>query len=1011
MGIPQAPQLSNNTKAIQDVIVELDKISRPLEKGMSGNGVKSMQQGLGILGYVNKIPHGYFGPTTHEAVIKFQIDKGIIPNRQSGDAGIFGPRTKAKLKEALLAHASSVAPKKNVVAPLAPPIQKPTIDTRRAVSQVGTPKLNVPSSNLAMGASGDEVKALQACLATLGYFKKGPHGTFGPTTQESVIQFQLAKGIITSRQGHGAGVFGPQTRAKLMEVLKISSSTLTVAPPVTKPSKPAEKIPPNTTAKLATPPANIMSDPKTIQRIVTELDKITNSLAKWASGDGVKALQTGLAILGYFKKTAHGTLGPTTHEAMIQFQLAKGIITNRQSNGVGIFGPQTKAKLREELLGRISRPKKEEPKIVVTSPKPTVAAVITQVKSTVNQVTAPTVSTPPAKPVQNAAVASRTTRSTSPLPAGAIQKEVSVSRPVTPTPDQKTVVKKVDAPPPATVSPITKPATPEKGKMLSNDLVFQQLLEFFPDTKSHYRLRAHNLEKAPSFHRDLVEAMSCIVSYFPFWEQEPLLAHDSFHGFFWGILNRGLDLKQQYIAHQCDWTKLPSDLARVCKAIDFIARALHSGPKINSDDLIVGAHGGDVITLQTGLATLGYFKEEKCESFDFDTFNALVEFQIKAGVIRDRNDRMAGVFNAKTKTKLIEELSTFVQKASQAKKEPPPSEPEVTVVSEVISPSASNLTSPATQVPTSTSMILTEDRSVPQLPPSSLVPQGLSLDPRDLLPAGSANDLVSSKPNEPIVHVRPDLILQNIQAEIAVLRGQINNLLSEINDTNRKQANEDSELRTEFHRAKSNLSSAIADLDSFDSYLKDLQNARDKTASSLAQRKNERRDMPDLSQLESRRDAAWIASSELPFQDIKSPKSIFDRLFEEKKKDPVRVSITFEEKKRRQLVYKQLCDECTRVREQLEALEADISRLTALLASQNERLDEKNKGRQPKADLVEKCEGDYSEVELRHNKYFTNRETLYYANRRRELQTEIARKEARITSLEAQYDLIINKIT
>jgi peptidoglycan hydrolase-like protein with peptidoglycan-binding domain len=62
---------------------------------------------------------------------------------------------------------------------------------------------------LARGASGDRVTALQARLAELGYFIGPPDGSFGPGTQQGVWALQKAAG--TARDG----VVGPATQAAL----------------------------------------------------------------------------------------------------------------------------------------------------------------------------------------------------------------------------------------------------------------------------------------------------------------------------------------------------------------------------------------------------------------------------------------------------------------------------------------------------------------------------------------------------------------------------------------------------------------------------------------------------------------------------------------------------------------------------------------------------------------------------------------------------------------------------
>lgn len=65
--------------------------------------------------------------------------------------------------------------------------------------------------DLTLGASGQDVSALQTFLITNGYqIPAGATGYFGPQTQSALIQYQKAKNISPA-----VGYFGPITRAML----------------------------------------------------------------------------------------------------------------------------------------------------------------------------------------------------------------------------------------------------------------------------------------------------------------------------------------------------------------------------------------------------------------------------------------------------------------------------------------------------------------------------------------------------------------------------------------------------------------------------------------------------------------------------------------------------------------------------------------------------------------------------------------------------------------------------
>jgi hypothetical protein len=77
----------------------------------------------------------------------------------------------------------------------------------------GTP--GIPSRDLAFGASGDDVRALQAFLIEHGYpIAAGATGYFGAQTRSALAAYQEAHGIVPA-----AGYFGPLTRTQMTTVL------------------------------------------------------------------------------------------------------------------------------------------------------------------------------------------------------------------------------------------------------------------------------------------------------------------------------------------------------------------------------------------------------------------------------------------------------------------------------------------------------------------------------------------------------------------------------------------------------------------------------------------------------------------------------------------------------------------------------------------------------------------------------------------------------------------------
>ncbi len=150
---------------------------------------------------------------------------------------------------------------------------------------------------LGVGSKGAEVKALQAKLRELGYFKySSDTGLFGAVTKAAVVAFQKAEGLTAS------GSVDSDTRDAL-----------------------------NGNSASAEAPASSMASPTAV---------FVHLLNVGSKGAEVKALQAKLRELGYFTyPTDTGSFGAATRAAVKAFQKAQGL------SQVGFVGPGTRAAL------------------------------------------------------------------------------------------------------------------------------------------------------------------------------------------------------------------------------------------------------------------------------------------------------------------------------------------------------------------------------------------------------------------------------------------------------------------------------------------------------------------------------------------------------------------------------------------------------------------------------------------------------------------------------------------
>lgn len=163
--------------------------------------------------------------------------------------------------------------------------------------------------NLSLGSSGDAVKSLQNALIELGYFDHSdnttPTGIFDRETQAALLDFQLEYFVVYSSDDLGSGVFGPKTRERLGEIWYA----------------------------------------KKVQEKITQRWQdlsFEKNIEKGARSAEVMKLQEILVREEFMDHVPTGYFGKVTKEALISFQLDKGLIPSKNSPGAGQVGPKTR---------------------------------------------------------------------------------------------------------------------------------------------------------------------------------------------------------------------------------------------------------------------------------------------------------------------------------------------------------------------------------------------------------------------------------------------------------------------------------------------------------------------------------------------------------------------------------------------------------------------------------------------------------------------------------------------
>jgi peptidoglycan hydrolase-like protein with peptidoglycan-binding domain/3D (Asp-Asp-Asp) domain-containing protein len=371
-------------KFIENIISEQKVFKDDLWFGESGDKVKELQQYLTDLGYYKGKIDGFYGDPVYKAVIQFQINEGIVDNEEEFGAGYFGVRTRREIEAAILKKRKNIVPNYNLgkddageeVKKLQEALKKMGYDVEingnydektvqavfdfqrdneivndendlgagyfgpqtYAVLSDKVLALSEPENEslqseliiqadydsfeltLKKGDSGAAVTLLQEELRKLNLIRIEPTGFYGDVTENAVFKFQQRKGIVSTKSEEGAGVFGPSTRNALNGILGYRA---------------------NTRQLIASNTNKYNENEQTI---------FVSDLVYGSKGNDVETLQKTLKELGYFEGAIiTDYFGEVTKDAVIAFQLEKGIIASQNDPEAGKVGPHTRNLLNTTL--------------------------------------------------------------------------------------------------------------------------------------------------------------------------------------------------------------------------------------------------------------------------------------------------------------------------------------------------------------------------------------------------------------------------------------------------------------------------------------------------------------------------------------------------------------------------------------------------------------------------------------------------------------------------------------
>ncbi|MCH8519059.1 peptidoglycan-binding protein [Candidatus Gracilibacteria bacterium] len=182
-----------------------------LGKDDNGVYVEELQKILISLGYLSEgYKSGKYDTHTIAAVYNLQKEYNIVQNNNTSGAGYFGPKTRAKLKEVYNEYLEILEEEKIYHAMIDSLLESARDTAEEKVLMLGNPT---------HGDISPQVRELQKILRNLGHFERNDTAIFGNQTRDAIIDFQISHKVIKDKTDAGAGMFGPNTREKMVEEL------------------------------------------------------------------------------------------------------------------------------------------------------------------------------------------------------------------------------------------------------------------------------------------------------------------------------------------------------------------------------------------------------------------------------------------------------------------------------------------------------------------------------------------------------------------------------------------------------------------------------------------------------------------------------------------------------------------------------------------------------------------------------------------------------------------------
>lgn len=200
------------TKWLKKNIKQKESIfNMSLGKWSESSKISELQDTLLKLGYLGKqYKKWVYDSETITAVYKFQRENSVVKSESSAGAWSYGPKTRAALKKVYLSYQAEEKKKNAFITKYRKLEESLRKDIQADVDAF---------SKISRWEVSHEVRAFQKTLNKLWFFPHKDTAIFWEKTTAALINYQVAKNIISSKQTVGAGILWPKTQKQIINDL------------------------------------------------------------------------------------------------------------------------------------------------------------------------------------------------------------------------------------------------------------------------------------------------------------------------------------------------------------------------------------------------------------------------------------------------------------------------------------------------------------------------------------------------------------------------------------------------------------------------------------------------------------------------------------------------------------------------------------------------------------------------------------------------------------------------